>query len=216
MIKKKVLLIGGSGGVGIQLQPYLNPHYDVTSTSSTDLNLGDIDSIYWFFRELKQDGKLPDILIHAAVTNANSKIDRAFGFGREVDVNCKGLVHVLQKVLPHMQANQYGRIIYLSSILGKNPIPGTGIYAASKSFGETIIRTAALENARYKITCNSLRMGYYDAGLIHDVPDDVLSGVLKSIPLKRLGTIEELYGVIQLLIDNPYITGTSLEITGGL
>ena len=58
-------------------------------------------------------------------------------------------------------------------------------------------------------------MGYFDGGLTERVPEDVLSNVLKSIPLKRLGYVSEMSNLIKTIIETEYINGTNISITGG-
>jgi len=93
---------------------------------------------------------------------------------------------------------------------------GTGLYGAGKAFVDHLVQTAALENARHGITVNSIRMGYFDAGLTHRVPERVLSDAMYRIPLQRLGRMEELASAVRFLYENEYVTGTSLDLTGGL
>lgn len=230
MSNKKVLVTGGSGGIGKQVINYLkDSEYEVLSPTSSELNLDSFDNIdRYASTPTVEDAPhitssellelYPDILIHCAVKNLDSTI---INMGPDVvepmiNTNVKGLSYVVQMVLPAMRRKEFGRIIYLSSVLSRDPIAGTALYAASKSFGETFIRTAALENARYGITCNTIRMGYFDRGLIEKVPKKVLTKVKESIPLQRLGTVPELCNVIAMLIDTEYVTGSTIDITGGL
>jgi NAD(P)-dependent dehydrogenase (short-subunit alcohol dehydrogenase family) len=114
-----------------------------------------------------------------------------------------------------MREKKFGRVIYISSVLSKNPIRGTGIYSASKAFCDNLIKTYSLENSKYGITANSIQLGYFDGGLTEKVPTEILDGVLKSIPLKRLGDVSEMSKLIKTIIDVEYINGTNLSITGG-
>jgi 3-oxoacyl-[acyl-carrier protein] reductase len=113
-----------------------------------------------------------------------------------------------------MREKKFGRVIYISSVLSKNPIRGTGIYSASKSFCDNLIRTYSLENSKYGITSNSIQLGYFDGGLTEKVPQEVLSNVLKMIPLKRLGMVSEMSNLVSTIIETEYINGTNLSITG--
>ena len=210
---KKLLLIGGSGGIGSALLPRLQEHYEVSAPSSKDLNLRDAESVESYFRTNE-----PDIIIHSAVKNCNSTIhglDQSDIF-LQIDNNVTGIANLLRYALPGMRDRNYGRIVYLSSVLSQLPIRGTGMYAASKAFAETLVRVAAIENAGHHVTCNSIRLGYFDVGIINQVPEAILEKVIAGIPLKRLGTVEEIFHMIQLIIDTEYITGSTLDLSGGM
>ena len=78
-----------------------------------------------------------------------------------------------------------------------------------------IIKTYSLENSKYGITSNSIQLGYFDGGLTEKVPDNILQSVKNNIPLKRLGTVEEMTELIKTIIKTEYINGTNISITGG-
>ena len=72
-----------------------------------------------------------------------------------------------------------------------------------------------MENSKYGITSNSIQLGYFDGGLTEKVPDNILQSVKNNIPLKRLGTVEEMTELIKTIIKTEYINGTNISITGG-
>jgi len=158
-----------------------------------------------------------DIIIYLSVKNIDGLIHKQTldNVTKQLDVNLNGFINVIRHSTEKMRANKFGRIIYISSVLSKNPIRGTGIYSASKAFCDNLIKTYSLENSKYGITANSIQLGYFDGGLTERVPEDVLSNVLKSIPLKRLGYVSEMSNLIKTIIETEYINGTNISITGG-
>jgi 3-oxoacyl-[acyl-carrier protein] reductase len=114
-----------------------------------------------------------------------------------------------------MRDRGFGRVIYISSVLSKKPIRGTGIYSASKAFCDSIIKTYSLENSKYGVTSNSIQLGYFEGGLTEKVPTDILQNVKNSISLKRLGRVEEMSKLVKTIIETEYINGTMVSITGG-
>jgi 3-oxoacyl-[acyl-carrier protein] reductase len=124
-------------------------------------------------------------------------------------------LNVLRHSTIKLREKGYGRIIYISSVLSKNPIRGTGLYSASKSFCDNLIKTYSLENSKYGITSNSIQLGYFEGGLTDKVPIDILQNVKNSISLKRLGKVEEMSNLIKTIIETEYINGTNISITGG-
>ena len=131
-------------------------------------------------------------------------------------VNLLGLTNVLAASLPHMRTYGYGSFIYISSVLSRHDVLGTGIYAASKAFGERLIRIAAQENATKGITCNTLRLGYFDTGLMNEFSEEQRQAIIETIPAKRLGEIGEVYKAVKMCADNEYINGATIDLTGAL
>jgi NAD(P)-dependent dehydrogenase (short-subunit alcohol dehydrogenase family) len=115
-----------------------------------------------------------------------------------------------------MRANKYGRIILLTSVVFQNPVMGTLAYSASKAGLVGLVRTVALENARMKITCNCISLGYFDAGMLYQIPEQLREQIRMKIPLERFGRIEELAKTIDYLVDTEYITGQVISLNGGL
>lgn len=133
-----------------------------------------------------------------------------------LDVNLKGAFNLARAVLPLMREEGWGRIINISSVVGQIGVPGTIAYASSKAglFGFT--RALAAEGASKNITVNTLALGYFDAGMIHTIPPDQLTKIVQSIPMKRLGDPANLVRAVRFLVDADYVTGTTININGGL
>jgi acetoacetyl-CoA reductase len=208
---KKILLFGGTGGLGTKLQQYLNKNYECISIGSKTCDVTDEMNVKIFLESLDFD-----IIIYLSVKNNDGLIHKQSNQSvkEQIDVNLFGFLNVLRYSTEKMREKKFGRVIYISSILSKNPIRGTGIYSASKSFCDNLIRTYSLENSKYGITSNSIQLGYFDGGLTEKVPEEVLSNVLKMIPLKRLGMVSEMSNLVSTIIETEYINGTNLSITG--
>lgn len=208
---KKILLFGGTGGLGSKLQEYLSKNYECISIGSKTCDVTDEISVKNFLESVDFD-----IIIYLSVKNHDGLIHKQTNemVKEQVDVNVFGFLNVLRYSTEKMREKKFGRIIYISSVLSKNPIRGTGIYSASKSFCDNLIKTYSLENSKYGITSNSIQLGYFDGGLTEKVPQEVLSNVLKMIPLKRLGMVSEMSNLVSTIIETEYINGTNLSITG--
>lgn len=213
-MNSKIVLFGGTGGLGQLIYPFLEEDFDVFAIGTAHLQVTKEESVKEFF---DKQGYIPNI-IYMSVCNYDGVIHKLESNHviPQIEVNIRGFLNVLKCGLPAMRANAYGRIIYLSSILSERPIPGTGIYAATKAFNDNIVRTCALENVKYNITCNSLQLGYFAAGLTRKVPQNVLTQVMAKIPAKRLGNGEDLVTAIRFILDSPYLTGSSIVLDGGL
>jgi NAD(P)-dependent dehydrogenase (short-subunit alcohol dehydrogenase family) len=135
---------------------------------------------------------------------------------KQVDINILGVTKCLSYALDSMRKNKYGRIILASSITVDKSVMGTGIYAATKAYYENLVKTICLENASKNITANCIQLGYMDGGLTYTLSEEFLQKTISQIPSNRLGTPEEIFKTIDFLIDNSYINGTTIKLTGGL
>src|ERR1700675_350558 len=107
--------------------------------------------------------------------------------------NLKGMLFSIQSCLPHLKKSAAGRIVLTSSITG--PItgyPGWSHYGASKAGMLGFMRTAAIELARSKITINAVLPGNVLTEGLSEMGQAYLDGMAAAIPLRRLGTIEEI------------------------
>lgn len=132
--------------------------------------------------------------------------------------NLKGTMLTVKACLPALAASGRGRIILTSSITG--PItgyPGWTHYGASKAGQLGFMRTAAMELAPKRITVNAVLPGNIATEGLADLGEDYLRGMEAAIPLRRLGTVEEIgHACLFLATDEAaYITGHSLVVDGG-
>ncbi len=158
------------------------------------------------------------VLINCAGSNYNAVAHKAdiSKWKRLIDINLVGTFSAISAVLPAMREKSWGRIINFSSIVAQKGIAGTSAYAASKAAMWGMSKAIAAENAKKGITINNLNLGYFDIGMITDVPEEILAGIVKTIPAQTLGNPESIYNAVQFLINSDYITGASLDINGGL
>ena len=133
-------------------------------------------------------------------------------------VNLKGTFLSLKACLPYLTKSNQGRVVITSSITGPiTGFPGWTHYAASKAGQLGFMRTACLELAKYKITVNAVLPGnILTEGLI-GMGDAYLKSMADSIPLKALGTVEDIgYAALFLASkEAAYITGQTIVVDGG-
>jgi NAD(P)-dependent dehydrogenase (short-subunit alcohol dehydrogenase family) len=158
------------------------------------------------------------ILINAAGISYN-----AFGhkanidlWKKVIDTNLIGLFNLTSKLLPIMRNDNFGRVINFSSVVAQKGIPGTSAYAASKSALWGMAKALAVENGNKNITINNINLGYFNVGMIEQVPENILQDIIKSIPAQRLGNPEEILSLVNLIINNGYLNGASIDLNGGM
>lgn len=213
-----MMVVGGSGGIGTELEAEYksSPEYTIVPYSSRELDITKLSDVVDCCRVIQPDiilnlaGISHDSFLHKWNTTTISNVDQM------IDVNVKGAVNLLAGCLPIMRKNKFGRIIMMSSVLVNRQMMGTGVYSATKAFVDSLVKTASAENISHGITCNSIQLGYFDAGMAHRIPEDIAEGIKHSIPLKRWGSMKELKNTIDYLVKTEYITGQNIEISGGL
>jgi 3-oxoacyl-[acyl-carrier protein] reductase len=161
-----------------------------------------------------------DVLINSAGISRNGvtwKV-RDEDWESTLSVNLTGAFQWTRAVLPLMREKGKGRIVNISSIVGNVGVAGTAAYAATKAGIDGLTRATATEVARRGITVNSLALGYFDAGIISDVPPDKLAAIVGTIPVGRLGRLDEVCHTVGFLCtkEAAYITGQTLHVNGGL
>lgn len=213
---KKVLVVGGSGGLGTQVVDLMSSRYDVTSVGSKDLNIRDINECENFFMNKNFDvilnfaGLNYDTFIHKINSENIKNVENI------LDVNINGTINLVSSALKNMRENKYGRIILISSVLSEKNVVGTGVYSSCKSFIDRFVKNVSLENVKHGVTANTIQLGYFDGGMTYKIPQEHIESIKKTIGLQRFGKIEELVKTIDYLIDTEYVTGINLKMDGNL
>jgi len=135
-----------------------------------------------------------------------------------IDTNLTGTFNMCKLAVQNLTRKRYGRIITITSPIGQIGFAGQANYAASKAGQVALTRSLAKEIASRKITVNCVSPGFIDTDFIADLPEEQKQAYLKMIPVKRFGVAEEVARAVLFLADrsSSYITGSVLEITGGL
>ena len=224
------IVTGASGGIGRMLAKelsktdlFIGTYFTHKIESDSDrlkyypLDLTDEKSVERFILDIKPYLSkiilinLAGISIDGLTINYDIK-----DWDRTMAVNLRAIFLMSKAVLPYMFEEKWGRIINISSCVAFLGVPGTIAYAASKSalFGFT--RTLAKECARHGVTVNNLQLGYFNVGLTKSIPGDVRNKIEGSIPLKRFGDVKDIIQAIYYIRDSDYLTGTEIQINGGL
>lgn len=159
--------------------------------------------------------------LHIAVNNAGVAADAAFpalsgeAWHNVIDTSLDGFFHVTQPLVMPMVRRKWGRIINLASVSGVHGNRGQVNYSAAKAGLIGATKALAIELASRNITVNAVAPGLIDTEMIASAPIDE---ILKYIPMKRIGTAQEVADLVAYLASDKaaYMTGQVLSIAGGL
>jgi len=228
-----ILITGASRGIGKYLFDRFSNKgelvygtYNTTHPNADKIDYYEKVDISCYMDIKNWIAKLPNInsvtekltLISCAGINYNSFAHKADvnKWARVIEVNLIATFNVIHAVLPIMRENRYGRIINLSSVVSQMGVPGTSAYAASKAGLSGMIKSIAAENAEYKITINNIRLGYFDIGMISDVPRKILEIIKEKIPVRYLGNPYDIFNLVNFIRKTEYINGTNIDLNGGI
>lgn len=214
--KLKVLVVGGSGGLASQLVPMMSEKYEVLTPSSKECNITNLSQLQEYC-----SNHTPEVVVNLSGINFDTPLHKINSTNEKnvqqlINVNALGNVNLLASCIPSMRERGFGRVILVSSVLSTRPVFGTAVYSATKTFIDSLVRTASVENIGKGITCNSIQLGYFDGGMCHRIPSQIADKIKDTIGLKRWGSIQELYNTIDYLVQTEYITGQNIEVSGGL
>jgi len=167
-------------------------------------------------------GETPDLVVNNAGIGRFGPLAQqsVADFRLVLDVNLIGTFIVAREAVRRMTPKGAGHIISLSSINAHTPAPGCGAYAASKAGVRQLTRQFALECSQIGIRFNSIAPGFIDGGMSAPFFADqkVRARREAGVPLKRLGTVEDIANAV-LMLDSPgagYINGHELVVDGGV
>ena len=139
-------------------------------------------------------------------------------FEQVIDTNLVGTFNVTKNVVPYMMKARSGRIINISSVVGIAGNAGQTNYSASKAGIIGFTKSLAKEIASRNILVNAVAPGFIETNMTDVLKDDVKQEIAKNIPLKRMGTAQDVANVVKFLAsdDSSYITGQVINVDGGM
>ncbi|MFN3952279.1 MAG: SDR family NAD(P)-dependent oxidoreductase [Thermaurantimonas sp.] len=235
---KTLLLTGASGGIGravlpilasagynLILQAYSRAEELLSFVNKIGLeNVRVIRQSLQSFEDVQQLKETIGQSVDVVVANAGishsapaHKLDH-HQWQRTLDINLSVPFYLSQAFFNDMRANQFGRIVFISSVVGCTFVRGTSAYAASKAGLTGLARALAADWAAFGITVNCIAPGYMDVGLISQIPAEMLNYFKEKSAQNRLGPAHEIgHAIIFLASENcSFITGQTLHINGGV
>ena len=183
-------------------------------------NVGDWQSTTDAFTKAKAEVGPIDVLVN----NAGITRDRMFlKMSREdwdavIDTNLNSMFNVTKQVVPDMVERGFGRIIQISSVNGQKGQAGQTNYSAAKAGMHGFSMALAQELAGKGVTVNTVSPGYIGTDMVMAIREDVREKIVSTIPVRRLGTPDEIGSIVTWLAgeDSGFTTGANFACNGGL
>ena len=183
-------------------------------------NVADWDSTVAAFKHAKEEHGPIDVLVN----NAGITRDRMFlKMSREdwdavINTNLTSMFNVTKQVVADMVERGWGRIIQISSVNGAKGQAGQTNYSAAKAGMHGFSMALALEMASKGVTVNTVSPGYIGTDMVMAIKPEVLEKIVATIPVKRLGTPDEIGSIVGWLAgeESGFTTGAEFAVNGGL
>lgn len=241
---KVALITGGSRGIGEKIaEKFASEGYNLVINY-----VSNIENVKELEEKIKGNSNIEILFIQADVTSYEScenmvnKAIEKFGhidvvvnnagitkdgllmrmkeedFEKVINVNLKGTYNVTKNVIPYMMKQKSGRIVNISSVVGVSGNAGQANYAASKAGIIGFTKSVAKELASRNILANCVAPGFIKTDMTDVLSDSVKESINAQIPLKKMGTAEEVAKAVYFLgnEENTYITGQVLNVDGGM
>lgn len=238
---KIAIVTGGSNGIGratvhrLISEGAIVVNFDINAAKGLALGSEyNTDSQKYFFYELSTGNSeqvqnaVSDVIaklgrIDILVNNAGILRDASLlkmtdeQWSDVINVNLTGVFNCTRIVAPHMVSGGGGKIVNLSSVVALYGNFGQTNYTAAKAGVIAMTKTWARELGRKNINVNAIAPGFIQTDILKDMPAEVLNTMVDKVPLKRMGTVDDVANLICFLAssESDYINGAVISIDGG-
>ncbi len=191
------------------------------SVEALSVDVSRSESVSALFQELKNRINRLDLLVHTAAILGRTVFIEDLSdeeWRQMMAVNLDGAFYCCREAVRWMKVHQTGRIILFSSVASLTPTPGALHYSAAKGAINMMAKTLAQEVAKYNIRVNVIAPGYIATPMLQGLPGGFSDYILKRTPLRRLGEVEEIAGLVSFLAspEADFFTGQVFSPNGGL
>jgi 3-oxoacyl-[acyl-carrier protein] reductase len=161
-----------------------------------------------------------DILVHSAgIAGKNMPLDEydVEEWRRVIDVDLNGTFYVLRAIVPGMKARNYGRIVNIASIAGKEGNPNHSHYGAAKGGVIAMTKSLGKELAKYDIAVNAITRATANTPILGELKPEFIDYMLSRIPRGRFLEVEEAANMVAWLVsrENSFTTASVFDLSGG-
>ena len=229
---KKLLVTGGTGSIGNAICHHFNNNncskIYATTTNLSKVNPNDsfIDYIQLNLLNITSanlddtfDFDIDYLILNAGLTKDNIFLRMSADEWEDViNVNLNSSFYILKHFVKKMVKKRFGRIVFISSVVAHTGNPGQVNYTSSKAAISGMVKSLALELSSRNIAVNAVAPGFISSNMTDKLNENQKNSILERIPMKRLGTPEDIAKTVGFLCsDNAsYITGQTIHVNGGL
>jgi beta-ketoacyl ACP reductase len=231
MVGRSVLVTGGNRGIGLAIaRAFAAQGDDVAVTyrgkpAPEDLfgvrcDVTDSDQVDAAFKEIEEKQGPVEVLVANAGITDDTLLMRMNEdqFTKVLDANLTGAFRVAKRATRGMLKARWGRMIFISSVVGMAGSPGQVNYAASKAGLIGVARSITRELGGRNITANVITPGFIATDMTDAVSEDRKKAILASVPAGRYGTADEVAAAVTFLASDAaaYVNGAVVPVDGGL
>ena len=225
------LVTGGNRGIGLAIAHSLAKagHRVVITYRSGDappdflsvkMDVTSTDSVESAFAEIEEKWGTPEVIVANAGITKDGLLMRMSEeqWDAVIHTNLKSVFNLTKAAIKPMLKNKYGSIINMSSVVGGSGNAGQANYAASKAGVEGFTKSVAQELGSRNIRSNAIAPGFIETEMTAELNDDIKSKWIEGIPMKRIGTPEDVANAVVFLASDmsAYVNGQVLNVCGGM
>ena len=239
---KTALITGGSRGIGSAICKALSANHKVVigysnskeeakkleesinsnggNAMSVKINVSDKNSINTAFEEIEESYGIVEVLVNNAGITRDNILPRMKDseWDDVIQTNLTGSYLTTQRAIKNMMKNKWGRIIFISSVVGISGNQGQSNYAASKAGLIGFAKSVSKEMGARNITSNVIAPGYIETDMTSFLSEENKENIIEQLSIKRIGKPEDISNVVSFLSseESEYITGQVISVDGGL
>ena len=239
---KTAFVTGGSRGIGKSLALDLGKNFHVVvgfsvsndkaeevsekiisnggSSSTVQIDISKSDSVDAAFSSIEKEYTSVDVLINNAGITKDNILPRMKEdeWLEVIQTNLTGSFYTSQRAIKLMMKNKWGRIIFISSVVGISGNQGQANYAASKAGLIGLSKSISKEMGSRNITSNVIAPGYIETDMTSFLDEQNKENIIEQLSIKRIGKPEDISNIVSFLCseESEYITGQVIPVDGGL
>jgi 3-oxoacyl-[acyl-carrier protein] reductase len=239
---KTALITGGSRGIGSAICKALSANHKVVigysnskeeakkleesinsngdNAMSVKIDVSDKNSINTAFEEIEESYGIVEVLVNNAGITRDNILPRMKDseWDDVIQTNLTGSYLTTQRAIKNMMKNKWGRIIFISSVVGISGNQGQSNYAASKAGLIGFAKSVSKEMGARNITSNVIAPGYIETDMTSFLSEENKENIVEQLSIKRIGKPEDISNVVSFLSseESEYITGQVISVDGGL